>query len=578
MNKMDVQTWKAARRALEKAFALHLNDPNVSHIDLGHRVLSSAGHRLTSELAVRVHVRRKLHGKAFEAFAARHPERVIDAARLGFAVDIIQSTYDLDRRTESAALPDERPASSELRDLPHVFHNLTRHDGVCGGIVRDRRSGEEMLLSTWHTLAGLRQAKSEKVVYQPREAEENEQSFQAELIRHAMDVNLDAALARLEGSRLLLNAQRHPGAAAGTAIPQIGMKVVKSNGETGEATSGIITGILGCGIHLYDGVPRAIGHIVHIAPEERGKTLCAPGDSGSWWLEYSTRRAVALHFASSITPHFALALSMPEVLTALEADLVIEEMPHPRPVLISTASSAAPVTKTPPDRTLQPAHPTHRTRPLPKIVCAAVLAICLVAAGVFGFRLNEAHLQRDERLGRLQNKMQQLQNTAQLDSTRRHCIGKTLVIIDRFNPRMDGVLKVRIADEIYVMSRKYRNLEADLICATITQEAGWKPRAISHAQALGLMQILPNTGIDLAQEEGIAWNSAEETLFDPIHNIRLGCRYLAGLVRDYDIDAGLAAYNGGKRRAEQWVRQGRAHGILHEETAAYGPAVLKIFE
>ena len=65
--------------------------------------------------------------------------------------------------------------------------------------------------------------------------------------------------------------------------------------------------------------------------------------------------------------------------------------------------------------------------------------------------------------------------------------------------------------------------------------------------SLGLMQILPSTGADLASEEGILWKSAEEVLLDPIHNIRRGCRYLSGLVQAYNVDAGLAAYNGGKK-------------------------------
>jgi soluble lytic murein transglycosylase len=128
------------------------------------------------------------------------------------------------------------------------------------------------------------------------------------------------------------------------------------------------------------------------------------------------------------------------------------------------------------------------------------------------------------------------------------------------------------------MSRKYSGLEVELVCATITHETGWNPEAVSSSGALGLMQILPSTGIHLAREEEITWSTAEKILFDPIWNIRLGCRYLARLVKAYELDAGLAAYNGGERQAQRWLSSGRASGILHAETAAYVPSVLRIYK
>jgi soluble lytic murein transglycosylase-like protein len=76
----------------------------------------------------------------------------------------------------------------------------------------------------------------------------------------------------------------------------------------------------------------------------------------------------------------------------------------------------------------------------------------------------------------------------------------------------------------------------------------------------------------------MAWSSADKILFNPIWNIRLGCRYLAGLVGTYNLDAGLAAYNAGEKQAQRWLRSGRAQDILPRDTAAYVPSVLKIYE
>jgi soluble lytic murein transglycosylase len=118
-----------------------------------------------------------------------------------------------------------------------------------------------------------------------------------------------------------------------------------------------------------------------------------------------------------------------------------------------------------------------------------------------------------------------------------------------------------------------------LICATITHETArtWNPEVISFAGALGLMQIIPATGIFLSKQEGIAWTSAEEILFNPLYNVRLGCRYLDMLITDYGLEAGLAGYNGGDWQAKRWLRGGRTDSLLHRETANYVPSVLKIY-
>jgi len=119
-----------------------------------------------------------------------------------------------------------------------------------------------------------------------------------------------------------------------------------------------------------------------------------------------------------------------------------------------------------------------------------------------------------------------------------------------------------------------------LICATITHESGrsWNPRVSSPAGAMGLMQVMPLTGRYISEVEGITWTSAEDILYDPILNIRLGCRYLSSMVRSYELDGGLAAYNGGERIAALWLKNNRADGILWNETSKYVPSVLKLYE
>ncbi|MDZ7724092.1 MAG: lytic transglycosylase domain-containing protein [candidate division KSB1 bacterium] len=166
------------------------------------------------------------------------------------------------------------------------------------------------------------------------------------------------------------------------------------------------------------------------------------------------------------------------------------------------------------------------------------------------------------------------------EKQRKRAVRKVLNIINRYNSDMSDSTKQDVANEIYLMSRKYENLNIDLIAATITHEsaATWEPTVTSRAGAMGLMQIMPATGAYLAYEEGMNWTFAEDLLFDPLINIQLGCRYLNELVGMYEEDGGLAAYNGGPRRAEMWIDGNKDYNILWKETREYVPAVMRLYD
>ncbi|MFQ6114812.1 MAG: lytic transglycosylase domain-containing protein [bacterium] len=185
-----------------------------------------------------------------------------------------------------------------------------------------------------------------------------------------------------------------------------------------------------------------------------------------------------------------------------------------------------------------------------------------------------------DRVVQLQIQAEQLKSFAKIDKIRKYNIEKVISVINRFNSSMPEEVKYKIASEISDVSMKYDNLDVDLICATITHESAlsWEPTVVSDAGAMGLMQVMPSTGEFLAKIEGIEWTSPEDVLFNPIANIRLGSRYLSSLIELYEIDGGLAAYNGGGKRAKMWLAQNRAEGILYDETQKYVPAVLSLYE
>lgn len=630
MMKIDSTTWRAARRALERAIALYVEDPSVAFIDLG-----LSAEKPEPQLAVRIH--RRHHAGHDRQMTAR----MSDTPNLGFPVEFRDSHFRFHLQQRAGQI--SQPTSQELCGGAPVVNSAGRIFTL-GGMVRDRQTGHVMMLSSWHVLAGA-WAMGENVLISRRisaaGAETNE--VVAEFTRNAMSHGLDAAVSQAQSPTPLRNEQQGIGAVAGVALPQLGMPVIKSGAGTG-VTSGRITGILGYSLQRYANRKQLIGPLVCIAPENPAQEISAPGDSGAWWLERSTRRAVALHFAGSAKPNFALAFSMPEVLEALAVDIdstsasmaaaiipaPFSQQEIPEKVAISAASPPSPSLTTPvipaalagieasiitspvkdmittadftvisvidqkaekPPRIfgsnvfklvltkLAKLAATLKTRVLYRFVQATFVLLVAMMMIAFDRHVKENRMNQNAQIGQLQKDLQHVRTLATVDSVRQQQINRIVVIIDRFNPEMNSEVKFNLAAEIYLLSLKYHQLDVDLICATITHESAktWDPEVVSFAGAMGLMQILPSTGVQLAREEGLTWTSPEDILFNPICNVRLGCRYLAMLVSEYGLEAGLAGYNGGDRQARRWRRGGRADSLLHPETAYYVPAILKIY-
>ncbi|MCI0512341.1 lytic transglycosylase domain-containing protein [candidate division KSB1 bacterium] len=208
-----------------------------------------------------------------------------------------------------------------------------------------------------------------------------------------------------------------------------------------------------------------------------------------------------------------------------------------------------------------------------------ILLLVLITAFGFSYKYFTKD-ETNEKMMRLERTLQDLRAALHSDSIREYNIQKIMAIMDNFNKTLPSDLKYEIANEIYQMSIKYDNLDVDLICATITHESAltWDPKVKSEAGAMGLMQIMPTTGMYVANYESITWTSPEDVLYNPIYNIRIGCRYLSSLI-DYfdDVDAGLAAYNGGQKQAALWLASGKSDGILWAETQHYVPAIMKLY-
>jgi len=110
------------------------------------------------------------------------------------------------------------------------------------------------------------------------------------------------------------------------------------------------------------------------------------------------------------------------------------------------------------------------------------------------------------------------------------------------------------------------DLDPALLAAVVRCESRFRAAAVSARGAVGLMQIMPETGAWIAEQIPISGYSTDR-LVEPELNLRLGCWYLRSLLERFDTrDEALAAYNAGPTHAERW---GRGDGSIFPETRTF---------
>lgn len=123
----------------------------------------------------------------------------------------------------------------------------------------------------------------------------------------------------------------------------------------------------------------------------------------------------------------------------------------------------------------------------------------------------------------------------------------------------------RLTDAIFEQSVAV-GLDPLLVAAIAARESSFRSRAVSHAGAVGLMQIRPFVARDLAQRSELAWNGTG-TLHEPESNIRLGALYYLELEQRFsgNTEHALAAYHRGPTRLARQLQNGRYSGSSYAD-------------
>lgn len=98
------------------------------------------------------------------------------------------------------------------------------------------------------------------------------------------------------------------------------------------------------------------------------------------------------------------------------------------------------------------------------------------------------------------------------------------------------------------------DMDENLIYAVIRTESDFDENAESHAGAVGLMQLMPDTFSWLQEHKDGQVIYTDEALRIPEINIRYGTYYLSYLKELYgDIPTAVAAYNAGASAVDSWL-------------------------
>ena len=135
-------------------------------------------------------------------------------------------------------------------------------------------------------------------------------------------------------------------------------------------------------------------------------------------------------------------------------------------------------------------------------------------------------------------------------------IGNFSGIIDisnKFKIKSDLILKYSFPVINNLDINQIDNLQ--LVYSIIRQESGFYSSAISRTGALGLMQVMPATAKQVANDLGIKY-SKNRLSSDQIYNIKIGSYYFNQLIKKFkgSIVLSAAAYNAGPGTINRWLK------------------------
>lgn len=163
-----------------------------------------------------------------------------------------------------------------------------------------------------------------------------------------------------------------------------------------------------------------------------------------------------------------------------------------------------------------------------------------------------------------------------------------IVFLMVFKNKIQRIFYPKSYEEFVSMYSDEYGVDENLVFAVIKAESNFQEDAVSHKDALGLMQIMKETAEDVARKYNIEidFNNSEREILNVQNNIKIGTKYLAVLLEKYkNIEVAVAAYNAGIGTVDNWIEKGiiKSDGsdienIPYKETNNYVRKILRNYK
>ncbi len=286
-----------AKKVLKDLQDYHSQYGNILAMDYGYKY---TGGKMTNRMAIRFHVAHKLP----EGQLA--PSACIQSAIKGIPTDVIE--------VQSA-----RPPLNGLLQPGTKISRPNSAFGTLGAIVE--RENVRYLLSCWHVLALSSNTPRGGRILQP-----DPDIKIAEYEEHAMNLGLDAAIAKLTTTQHVISTQYISGATiTRSRAVKKGDILVKVGAKTGK-TRAKVDG-LNFTYSMAFGAKRQLIDCFRLVPipNDGFKEISDGGDSGALWYDPNTLEGVGLNIAGEDdqnTSDYALACPLSNILSGLNVTLV----------------------------------------------------------------------------------------------------------------------------------------------------------------------------------------------------------------------------------------------------------------
>lgn len=181
-----------------------------------------------------------------------------------------------------------------------------------------------------------------------------------------------------------------------------------------------------------------------------------------------------------------------------------------------------------------------------------------------------------EQLQTVEKSITELGTGISIDNQRKAKIQKATEMIMSRNKKLKYEVAMNYAEYFVDEADKYPNVDFVLLVSIASQESAFNDKAVSPTGALGIMQMLPSTAMDMCEYLRMSYD--EKMMYDAKYNIRLGTRYVHKLMTIFDNEEyAIAGYNGGPGGGSKYklFKNGLANSDgVSVETMNYVPAVL----